>query len=125
MPGEVITIQAGNFANYVGAHFWNFQVRSYSRSVLCHACNAPSESNVVYCPQEELLGLAEQDGTAALARQIDAQVLFREGETAQVKCHAMRETKFTLKYWYQVDDGFTSMHGYAGRSHVHTACGHL
>ena len=28
MPGEVITIQAGNFANYVGAHFWNMQVNT-------------------------------------------------------------------------------------------------
>ena len=25
MPHEVITLQFGNFANYVGAHYWNFQ----------------------------------------------------------------------------------------------------
>lgn len=28
MPGEVITTQAGSFANYVGAHYWNIQVLS-------------------------------------------------------------------------------------------------
>lgn len=26
MAREVITLQFGNYANYVGAHFWNFQV---------------------------------------------------------------------------------------------------
>lgn len=25
--GEVITLQFGNYANWTGAHFWNFQVR--------------------------------------------------------------------------------------------------
>ena len=25
MPHEVITLQLGNYANYVGAHFWNIQ----------------------------------------------------------------------------------------------------
>lgn len=27
MVRETITLQIGNYANYVGAHFWNFQVR--------------------------------------------------------------------------------------------------
>ena len=27
MPGEVITLQLGTYANYVGAHYWNIQVR--------------------------------------------------------------------------------------------------
>jgi hypothetical protein len=33
-PGEIITLQLGNFANYVGAHFWNLQVgsRDWSRA---------------------------------------------------------------------------------------------
>lgn len=26
-PGEVITLQFGGYANWCGAHFWNFQVR--------------------------------------------------------------------------------------------------
>jgi len=26
-PGEVITLQFGGYANWTGAHFWNFQVR--------------------------------------------------------------------------------------------------
>lgn len=27
MPREVLTLQFGSFANYVGAHYWNFQAR--------------------------------------------------------------------------------------------------
>jgi hypothetical protein len=34
--------------------------------------------------QEELLGLADLEESAALARQVDASVLFREGETSRV-----------------------------------------
>ncbi|KAL5206520.1 hypothetical protein ABZP36_034729 [Zizania latifolia] len=56
---EVVTVQVGGFANYVGSHFWNFQ--------------------------DELLGLADDPGadpvfkTAAL----DMDVLYRSGETHQ------------------------------------------
>jgi hypothetical protein len=28
MGGEVLTLQFGSYANYVGAHYWNFQVNS-------------------------------------------------------------------------------------------------
>ncbi|PRW59896.1 tubulin nucleotide-binding domain [Chlorella sorokiniana] len=56
MPREVLTLQFGSFANYVGAHYWNFQ--------------------------DELLGLqAQQDGRGPAA-QVDCDVLFRQGETA-------------------------------------------
>ncbi|CAD6269553.1 unnamed protein product [Miscanthus lutarioriparius] len=56
---EVVTVQVGGFANFVGSHFWNFQ--------------------------DELLGLADDPGadpvfsTAAL----DMDVLYRAGETQQ------------------------------------------
>ena len=26
---EIVTIQVGEFANFVGSHFWNFQVRTH------------------------------------------------------------------------------------------------
>lgn len=55
MPHEVITLQLGSFANYVGAHYWNFQ--------------------------DELLGLQEQADGRGAASQIDSDVLFRRGET--------------------------------------------
>jgi hypothetical protein len=29
MPGEIVTLQLGGYANYVGAHFWNLQVRAH------------------------------------------------------------------------------------------------
>lgn len=29
MGKEVLTLQFGSFANYVGAHYWNFQVRAF------------------------------------------------------------------------------------------------
>lgn len=27
MPREILTLQFGSFANYTGAHYWNFQAR--------------------------------------------------------------------------------------------------
>ncbi|KAK9811921.1 hypothetical protein WJX72_012443 [[Myrmecia] bisecta] len=54
---EVITLQFGNFANYVGAHFWNFQ--------------------------DELLGLAEKPEVSAAAAQINPDVLYCVGENLQ------------------------------------------
>jgi hypothetical protein len=29
--GEQITLQLGNYANYVGAHYWNYQDELYMR----------------------------------------------------------------------------------------------
>jgi hypothetical protein len=31
---EIITLQFGEYANYVGAHFWNFQVRLFPRAAI-------------------------------------------------------------------------------------------
>lgn len=36
---EIITLQFGNFANYVGTHYWNIQVRteySYQDNTIKH-----------------------------------------------------------------------------------------
>nr|XP_017241903.1 PREDICTED: protein misato homolog 1 [Daucus carota subsp. sativus] len=56
---EIVTIQAGSFANFIGSHFWNFQ--------------------------DELLGLAEnsQADSAFKDQCIDMDVLYRTGETQQ------------------------------------------
>jgi len=32
--GEVITLQFGGFANFVGAHYWNIQARLYTVTIL-------------------------------------------------------------------------------------------
>ncbi|TVU49407.1 hypothetical protein EJB05_00715 [Eragrostis curvula] len=56
---EVVTVQVGDFANFVGSHFWNFQ--------------------------DELLGLAEDPGADPVFRTaaLDMDVLYRAGETHQ------------------------------------------
>ncbi|XP_068655445.1 uncharacterized protein [Aristolochia californica] len=56
---EIVTIQVGDFSNYIGAHFWNFQ--------------------------DELLGLAEDPQGDPVFRNefLDMNVLYRSGETQQ------------------------------------------
>ncbi|XLR64304.1 hypothetical protein S83_014976 [Arachis hypogaea] len=56
---ELVTIQLGDFANYVGSHFWNFQ--------------------------DELLGLAEDLNADSVFKNHDLNmdVLYRTGETQQ------------------------------------------
>lgn len=56
---EIVTIQAGGFANYVGAHFWNFQ--------------------------DELIGLAEETHGDPIYKNspFNMDVLYRSGETQQ------------------------------------------
>ncbi|TKY70544.1 misato-like protein 1 [Spatholobus suberectus] len=56
---EIVTIQVGDFANFVGAHFWNFQ--------------------------DELLGLAGDPSTDSVFKNQDLNmdVLYRTGETQQ------------------------------------------
>jgi hypothetical protein len=41
MAPEIITLQLGSYANYVGAHFWNLQVlpsSCYSRCLVHMGC---------------------------------------------------------------------------------------
>ncbi|CAH8304185.1 unnamed protein product [Eruca vesicaria subsp. sativa] len=56
---EIVTIQVGEFANFVGSHFWNFQ--------------------------DELLGLASDPESDPVFRNsnLDMDVLYRSGETQQ------------------------------------------
>ncbi|KAM0854967.1 hypothetical protein ACQ4PT_050083 [Festuca glaucescens] len=56
---EVVTVQVGGYANFVGSHFWNFQ--------------------------DELLGLADDPAADAAFRTapLDMDVLYRAGETLQ------------------------------------------
>ncbi|CAL4970386.1 unnamed protein product [Urochloa decumbens] len=56
---EVVTVQVGGFANFVGSHFWNFQ--------------------------DELLGLADDPGADSVFRTaaLDMDALYRAGETHQ------------------------------------------
>ncbi|KFK30343.1 hypothetical protein AALP_AA7G249200 [Arabis alpina] len=56
---EIVTIQVGDFANFIGSHFWNFQ--------------------------DELLGLASDPESDPVFRNhnLDMDVLYRSGETQQ------------------------------------------
>ena len=112
MPREVITLQLGNYANYVGAHYWNIQVGSTHRHILCRIKNGV-QSSIPPTPltwnlaitlptlwfdtvcvqsqhlshaslQDELLGLAESPEWRDTAGYTDPDVLFRTGETSQV-----------------------------------------
>lgn len=49
--------------------------------LLCGACLLHEHVRAV---QDELAGLAEQDGHRGIADQVDSNVLFRQGEEAQV-----------------------------------------
>ncbi|KAL2469113.1 beta-tubulin [Forsythia ovata] len=56
---EIVTLQVGSYANFIGSHFWNFQ--------------------------DELLGLADNPGSDEIFKNhnLDMNVLYRSGETHQ------------------------------------------
>jgi hypothetical protein len=47
---EIITLQLGSYANFVGSHYWNIQVRRYQVSVpqrdMLHVLRLPLLSSV-------------------------------------------------------------------------------
>jgi len=101
MGREVITIQAGSFANYVGAHYWNFQVltspiwpvlavHSSLMPCLCYQeehsyCGFQSEIGSSHLSQDELLGLANDPQEGYMAEQIDPSVVLRQNEDRQAR----------------------------------------
>ncbi len=100
--GEVITLQFGGFANFVGAHYWNIQARLYTVGTMWYytrtrSAPAPNtevhplacsmclpDGRLTWAVQDELAGLAEQDAHHGIADQVDSNVLFRQGEDARV-----------------------------------------
>lgn len=102
-PGEIITLQFGSYANWTGAHFWNFQARvlpaapdaqmffpfpSPPRDVPGADDDPPSPPRPPSpsSAQDETLGLAEGSGPHARAyAEIDSGVLYRVGETQSVR----------------------------------------
>ena len=95
---QLITLQLGSYANYVGAHFWNMQAR---RRLVQHACArvlpaacALSSSPAAYARglkrrllsphQDEAAGLAEApDDDGAAFSELDESVLYREAPSAR------------------------------------------
>jgi hypothetical protein len=79
MPHEVVTLQLGTYANYVGAHFWNIQVGS--------SPFVPSEPepDAVRCSgqsgQDELHAASDE----ATRNSINWDVLYREGVDDKVR----------------------------------------
>jgi len=43
---EVITLQFGSFANYVGAHFWNIQVSNIAQNKPCRRTSLLDQSKM-------------------------------------------------------------------------------
>jgi hypothetical protein len=78
---SLITVQLGGYANYVGAHFWNMQVRTSCATSALRSLRA--EPRLL---QDEAAGLAEaHDGAASPFAELDADVLYRCGGTAQAR----------------------------------------
>jgi len=100
MGREVITIQAGSFANYVGAHYWNFQVLTspiwpvlavhsplsamslLPRGALTLGVDFEIDLHLL---QDELLGLANDPQEGYMAEQTDPTVVLRQSEDRQAR----------------------------------------
>ena len=108
---NLITLQLGSYANYVGAHFWNMQARAASRAappttlpprrrvLVAHAIRcgraaagvAAADERACSCfppspPQDEAAGWAEsRTAEGAAFAQLDADVLYREGHVGSVR----------------------------------------
>lgn len=89
MPHEVLTLQFGEFANYVGAHYWNIQVSNpYQKSrnrAEDHAINLIKIILKFWIPlQDEIFGLQGGPGKEHGAEsQIASEVLYQERITPQ------------------------------------------
>ncbi|KAK4378872.1 hypothetical protein RND71_000734 [Anisodus tanguticus] len=73
---EIVTIQVGNYANFIGSHFWNFQV---AHSLFLY------KFPLGIVEYDELLGLAESPESDQVFKDhsLDMDVLYRTGETQQ------------------------------------------
>eukprot|EP00898_Chlorokybus_atmophyticus_P008192 jgi/Chlat1/8374/Chrsp80S00638 len=102
---EVVTLQFGTYANFVGAHFWNIQ--------------------------DELLGLADQMG---VEQEIDSNIVYRVGETPQgVATYTPRLVALDMRgslgsmraagslYDTSGEGSLTSTSTWTGRADVHRA----
>ena len=106
--GEVITLQFGGYANWTGAHFWNFQVRRPFASHPSRRASPGKQSDGTLdrsltfpslpTPQDEAQGLAEgEDDSSRAYAAIDSGVLYRVGETARgVPTYVPRVVSFDL-----------------------------
>lgn len=84
---EVITVQFGNFANFVGSHFWNFQA-GFSDTLNCFLATCV---RLNFSPQDELLGQQDTDEVPNAAQQICSDTIYRSGQTPQVLHLIMRD----------------------------------
>jgi hypothetical protein len=67
---EVVTLQFGTYANFVGAHFWNFQDEVLGRAEAAPDSNAQEAKS--------------PGGDESWPNDLNSDVLFRVGETHQV-----------------------------------------
>ena len=105
--GEVITLQFGGYANWTGAHFWNFQVRRPFASHPSRRASPGKQSDGTldrsltfppFPPRRTRQGLAEgEDDSSRAYAAIDSGVLYRVGETARgVPTYVPRVVSFDL-----------------------------
>ncbi|KAE9462936.1 hypothetical protein C3L33_05156, partial [Rhododendron williamsianum] len=83
---EIVTIQVGDYANFVGSHFWNFQIFD-NLSLLLNVVLVYVLRNllIVRILKDELLGMADDPlGDVVFKNQcLNMDVLYRTGETPQ------------------------------------------
>lgn len=105
MPGEIVTLQLGNYANYVGAHYWNLQVRcggsgregARSPELTCfNPCPSttprplPRWPRARYCRcclQDECQGYGGKESWDEYAATVDHDVLYMSQEDRNVRGH--------------------------------------
>ena len=80
MPHEIVTLQLGNYANYVGAHFWNIQARSFPGHASLRASQPDAARGSGDSAQDELHATSDE----ATRNSIDWDVLYREGHDDKV-----------------------------------------
>ncbi len=85
MPGhELITLQLGNYANFVGAHFWNLQVCNACKT---HVMSRTQERERLVAAQDELLGYTDNPEWQGYTGCVSTDVLYMTGEDRQVRSH--------------------------------------
>lgn len=77
---EIITVQLGSYANFVGSHFWNIQVTLMALPQALTCCLWPSAQRLTgdsprRCVQDEALGCAEDPDWSTLAPTISSEVV--------------------------------------------------
>lgn len=88
-----MTLQFGNYANYVGAHFWNLQVGHPTQPTLIPLPTSDHHQELnPGCSggQDELLGYTSRDEWAGYTSVLNHDILYATGEDRNVSADPPR-----------------------------------